>query len=311
MATFTPEQQTERRAGLGASEIAAVAGLNPYCTPLDVWLDKKGLASEDEETGPTEIGAALEPAVRQLYAARMGTTIRPCATMHHADHPWVFATPDGERADNGQLIEIKIVGRRMMPQWDDGPPDYVTAQTLWQLFAANRTAADILALLGTELVIVPVQRDDDLIADLYEIGKHFWFEYVLKDVPPPRTDAEDPVAYMRKRFAQRLENMRDVTGDVQIAEQIARLMLAKDDLAVAEQRYDENQAAIMAQIGEHAGIYGDWGKITWKAPANGTVSYKAVAEALAPGGMIPRSLLAEYTGPASRRFNTRGVKKGN
>lgn len=49
---MTNEQRTawleSRRTGIGGSDVAAVLGLNPWKTPLDVWNDKLGI-SEDKE----------------------------------------------------------------------------------------------------------------------------------------------------------------------------------------------------------------------------------------------------------------------
>ena len=40
----------ERRRGIGGSEAAAILGLSPWATPLDVYLDKIGEGEEVEET---------------------------------------------------------------------------------------------------------------------------------------------------------------------------------------------------------------------------------------------------------------------
>ena len=39
----TPEWEQERRASVGASEVAAVMGLSPYNTALDVFKHKHGI----------------------------------------------------------------------------------------------------------------------------------------------------------------------------------------------------------------------------------------------------------------------------
>ena len=55
-----------RRRGIGGSDVAAVLGLNPWKTPLDVWNDKLGLS---EDKGMSE--PAVHPRLRgELSMAR-------------------------------------------------------------------------------------------------------------------------------------------------------------------------------------------------------------------------------------------------
>ena len=43
----------ERRSGIGGSDIAAILGLSPWKTAVDVWLDKTG-QREDDTVGDAE-----------------------------------------------------------------------------------------------------------------------------------------------------------------------------------------------------------------------------------------------------------------
>ena len=38
-----------RRQGIGGSDAAAIMGLNPWKTPMDIWLEKTGEFLDDEE----------------------------------------------------------------------------------------------------------------------------------------------------------------------------------------------------------------------------------------------------------------------
>ena len=46
--TLTPEQIAERRNGIGASEVAAVLGIDPFKTAIDVWAEKTGRRPHEE-----------------------------------------------------------------------------------------------------------------------------------------------------------------------------------------------------------------------------------------------------------------------
>jgi len=72
-----------RRAWVGASEVSAIAGVNPYAGPLDVYLSKVLDGADllrhahrlDREL-PIRIGNALEPTMLRLYEERYGRPIR-------------------------------------------------------------------------------------------------------------------------------------------------------------------------------------------------------------------------------------------
>ena len=53
---LTQEQQARRLSGLGASEVPAVLGLDPYRSPLDVYLEKTGVLPPFEGNNFTEWG---------------------------------------------------------------------------------------------------------------------------------------------------------------------------------------------------------------------------------------------------------------
>jgi putative phage-type endonuclease len=314
---LTAEQHAVRATGIGASEIPTVAGLSPSGQgPLDVWLRKPtaqraALAVEEDDTvGPAEIGDELQSAVLSLYRRRTGLDVQEQHdTVRHPEHAWALASPDG-RVTNAHYVEAKVVGFRMARDWEDGPPDYVVCQALWQLFVLRAELIDTVALIGTELRVHPVLRDDGLIADLFEIGRAFWFDHVLTDVPPGPSPNESRTAYLRKRF-------RGSTGEIltvpaEHAEYVAALarkrIAASVQLGRAEAALESIDAEFMELIGEAGGLQGAWGKATW-LKQQGQVSYKSVATALAECGRVPAALMEAHRGPPFRKFDFRAAKE--
>lgn len=106
--------------GLGASEIAAVAGLNPHASPWDVWLAKTG-QSRFEGNELTEWGQRLEPAIRQKYSDETGLdVVVPRTSLFHPERPWQRATPDGMVWEGiEQDVRDAIADRELLlsPKW--------------------------------------------------------------------------------------------------------------------------------------------------------------------------------------------------
>lgn len=75
--TLTAEQLAKRRTGITSTDIAAICGLNPYKSPMAVYLDKIGKPLEVEQTEGMFWGLALEPLLLQRYEATVDDDERP------------------------------------------------------------------------------------------------------------------------------------------------------------------------------------------------------------------------------------------
>src|SRR4051812_13439051 len=106
------EQMSMRQHTLGASEIAAVCGLNPWKSAHDVWLVKRGLA-EEAGNARTRMGLRVEAAVAEEYCETENAQIAHFGTLVHPEDPWMSATPDACVAGASRLLEIKCVGWRI------------------------------------------------------------------------------------------------------------------------------------------------------------------------------------------------------
>lgn len=303
---LTAEQQAIRSTGLGASELPAVCGLSPYATPIDVWLRKTGQVDASGDFGPAEVGSVLEPAILELYQRRTGhACVRPVDTYRHPDHAWVLASPDAI-ADAGHLVEIKTVGVRMLHAWDEGPPDYVVAQTTQQMAVLGRERCDVAMLCGTDLQLYELHFDESLWGDLYEIAAEFW-QHVQDGTPPPPAVNESRREYLAKKFRGGRPDVIQV-DDPHVVGLVMQYRAAKDVLGRAEAALEAVEAELKEIIGDCAGIAGSWGRASWTAQ-QGSPSYKAIAEALAPMGVIPAALLEQHRGKGFRKFQVYGPKK--
>ena len=135
MPPLSEADRAMRSRGIGASEIASVAGLNPYGSPWSVYLAKTVPGWEIEQTDAMELGHLLEEPLAKFYARRTpGVTLRPSSTVAHPEHPWALATPDREVLVDGavvRLLEVKTAGLTTMREWgaeDDGVARGTTAQ---------------------------------------------------------------------------------------------------------------------------------------------------------------------------------------
>ena len=57
----------ERRKGIGGSDAPVIAGVNPYRSLMDLWLDKTGEYSEDIDNEAMYWGRTLEDVVAREF----------------------------------------------------------------------------------------------------------------------------------------------------------------------------------------------------------------------------------------------------
>src|SRR5690606_28440496 len=87
-----------RRKGIGGSEIAAIAGLSPFETPLSVYLRKIGELPDKEETEAMYWGSVLENVIAEEYKRRHPEVRvrRVNAVLQHPEVPYFLANIDRE-----------------------------------------------------------------------------------------------------------------------------------------------------------------------------------------------------------------------
>jgi len=89
-----------RKQGIGGSDVAAIAGLNPWRSPMAVWLEKTGQIEPQKENEAMYWGAALEDIVAQEFSKRTGLKVhRKNFMLQHPEYPFMLANIDREILD--------------------------------------------------------------------------------------------------------------------------------------------------------------------------------------------------------------------
>lgn len=264
-----------RKQGIGASDAAAAVGLNPYQSPLELWMIKTGRDGDmpkpdpNDESSPMYWGNILEPIVAQHYARRTGYKVRKVnAVLQHADSDkhWMLANLDYAVVSNTdvQILECKTAGEWGAKLWRDGVPAYVQCQVQHQLAVTGRAAADVCVLLcGQEIRIHRIERDDELIARLIELERQFW-HYVETDTPPPADGSESSGKALKYLYPQDSGDTLDLSEDQHLCQVFTELLIAREDLARSQQIEDERKQTIQQRMGEVSKVIFPTGVVSWK-----------------------------------------------
>ena len=193
-----PEWLEYRRKGLGGSDAAAVLGISPFRTARDLYYDKLGIVTADDQENwvALEVGNLLEPLVARIFAEKTRLNIyqRKCM-FQHPHYPWMLADldylvemPDGKTV----ILEIKTTNYNAKDKWwyngAEIVPPYYESQGRHYMAVMNLDRVYYCCLYGNneeEAIIRRIDRDMAYEAELIALEQDFWENYVCKRLPPP------------------------------------------------------------------------------------------------------------------------------
>ena len=273
---LTQDQQRIRAQGLGASEIAAVCGLDPFRAPIDIYLQKTGQAVPFEGNAQTRWGDWIEGLVGKWYVEEFPEwTLHKGVTETSPGHSWALATPDfyAESDHDGKLIEVKNVGARMAHHWANGVPDYAQAQVLWQMLVTGCHVAEVVAVIGGQAPeVFPVAWDEEQAGLMFQIAESFWRNHVVARVPPEVDGSNSYKEFLARLFPRSGPGM--AKGGVEEVGWATAYAKAGKDEEDAKSRKQHAANRLKQSIGEHEGLMLPCGKVTWKSDKTGKRSLR-------------------------------------
>ena len=206
------EWLAERKHSLGGSDMGAVLGLNRWASPLTVWADKTGRVPEKEDNESMRLGRDLEGYVASRFTEKSGKVVQKYNYLLRNDAaPYLHADIDRRIIGEKSGLECKTASALNLKVYTGGEfPDSYYAQCVDYLAVTGweRWYLAVLVLgkdfLVYQITAVPDDSKPDWcessvyvspeeIAALKAAAKHFWEEYVLRDIQPP-ADGSDATA---------------------------------------------------------------------------------------------------------------------
>jgi putative phage-type endonuclease len=267
-----------RLRGITATDCAAIAGVHPERSPIDVFREKRGEAAPFDGNKRTKWGNLLEPVVRTDYEERTGLRIEVPGTLEHPDAPWMLCTPDGvgyKDIDPERGLEIKCHTVRLAHLYgapgSDEVPAYVLVQCVWCMAVTGLIRWDVVAFIDGQPNDYIIDRDDELIGILRERAERFLLDNVRGGAVPDPDGSESFDAWLKARHEKNSDALIELQADAD-RELLALIDRAKE---LREQGTDiERELVTIGQqlklrIGADAGLTwpdakGRPQKITWK-----------------------------------------------
>lgn len=155
------EQWLKARTLIGGSDAAALVGLNPYKTNIDLWREKTGRQKAPDISNEefVRFGHEAEPHLRELFALdhpQYKVDYLENNMFFNDKYPFAHASLDGWLTDqDGRkgVLEIKttnILQSMQREKWNDRIPDNYYCQVLWYLMVTEFDFVVLKARLRTE-----------------------------------------------------------------------------------------------------------------------------------------------------------------
>ena len=173
-----------RSLSLGATTASVLFNSNP-------WKDKLALYQEMVEGKRTPLndamkrGMDMENEAREWIEKEKGMMLPP-AVMIHDDIGYIHASFDGINMTYGEAIEIKCPGEKTHQIAKNGKvPDYYVYQLQQQMSVGDLDHIWYCSYNGQDdCVMIKIERDDDMIAQIIINAYDFMKRHVLPKIPP-------------------------------------------------------------------------------------------------------------------------------
>lgn len=256
-----------RQKGIGGSDAAAIAGLNKYKSPVQVYYEKvEDIKVESEQSEAAYFGHVLEDIVAKEFARRTGKKIRKRnAILQHPEYPFMLANVDRLIVGEDAGLECKTASEYLKEEWkgDEVPTQYLI-QCQHYMAVTGYDAWWIAVLIGgNKFIYKKIERDEEIIQYLIEIESNFWNNHVLKK-NPPMFDGSDASSDLLKTLYPTAKFDEEIELPSTAQELIAKYEQAKQEEEEAVTRRKEAENQLKAMLGDYEKAFAGERIITWK-----------------------------------------------
>jgi putative phage-type endonuclease len=252
---------------IGGTDAAAILGLNRYRSPIQVWLEKKGLVDTVQENDAMRWGKKLERPILEAYSDMVGhpvTFADPYEFIQSKHLPVLGCSLDARWQDcDHRPVDAKNTRQRTSDWGDPGSdvfPVHYQIQLCVQMHVTDTPMADLAVLFsGSDLQQYTIHRDMDLESAMLERLHVWWQRHIVEGIQPDADGSDSCTKYIRKRFARSTEKVADATPEV--IDWVRRRKEAVELIKVHEEVKAEMENLICAYLGDAEEIPG---VLSWK-----------------------------------------------
>lgn len=265
-----------RQAGIGGSDASCIAGLNPWKSAIQLYMDKKEENPQEQKSLRMELGNRLEGLVAELFTEATGLKVRNVnGILKNDKYPFALANIDRAIVGEKAFLECKTTNSYALKEWEEGVPDHYEIQCLHYMAITGATHCYIAALIGnSDFIWHQIERDQETIDYLMQIEKDFWENNIEKDVVPMPDGSDAYSEYLKKKYdksngqvielhllengVDKLNRYDEIVTDIKALESEKKLI--EQEIQFHMEEFE------IAKIGDR--------KVTWKSSSRNTIDSK-------------------------------------
>ena len=204
-----------RKNGIGGSDAGAVCGLNPYMSPLEVYVSKtcEDIYEEVPDNEAMREGRDFEDYVAKRFTEASGLKVRRSNVMY-ASKEYPFMIADVDRVVTGREngitgLECKTASPYSAEKWKDGkiPGHYIMQCYHYMAVLGAKSWYIAVMVYGREFKYMKIERDEEIIQQLIRIEENFWKHNVMERVMPEPDGSEAAEKFIDRHFAESREEL--------------------------------------------------------------------------------------------------------
>lgn len=256
---LTAEQLEQRRSYVGASDVSAICGENPYRNIIDVWTEKVYGTLPDDPGEAANLGNMLERACRDLAEQAIGVPMSSSNPFRVAKGTRLGVRLDAWcELDAVIPVECKTGGilypwSDQMLEWGESGTDEVPAQYLLQV-TAQMIAVDapfgfVSALLGGRgHVMYRIERNEELVSMILDAVARFWACVESRTRPEAPEDVVPSIDILKR--IRRVPKSVVSIADARARDAVIEWKRAVRDQSEAEKAVESAKARVVELLGE-------------------------------------------------------------
>lgn len=285
-----------RQAGIGGSDASAIAGLNPWKSSIQLYMDKKEENPQEIKSLRMELGNRLEGLVAELFTEETGLKVRNVNGMlKNEKYPFALANIDRAIVGEKAFLECKTTNSFALKEWQDGVPPHYEIQCLHYMAITGATHCYIAVLIGnSDFIWHKIERDQETIDYLMQIEKEFWEENILKDIVPLPDGSDAYSEYLKEKYKK--SNGQEI--ELHLLKDGPQKLLRYDEIVTDIKALETEKKLIEQEIQLHMEDFevakiGDR-KITWKTSSRNSIDSKKLKSEMP-------DIVAQYTKTSTSR----------
>ena len=273
-----------RRAFITSTDVAALAGLSKYQSPLSIFQEKKKADSADDETDVGNermlLGRIFQRDIATAYQVIRERVAEERYEVEHVPEYALFQHASNKRhgtsldcrqwAYNGELRPsdprlLQLLELKMTTAYLEEPFEEWLAQVQWQMYVTGSTRATIAALCGGDAMRWwDIDRDDVVIEALKNSADLFLENCLMRNVPPPSDGSEHSRAAIKQLYPE--SDGTEVTFDMDDHDRVLQIVELRNRIAALDKEEGTLIDALKLKMGKaQVGYLPNGGKITWKS----------------------------------------------